>query len=57
MTNDDFIPDVDEYTKDILLDKEYEIAGMYITEHPLDRYQEVIEKITYQRFRCLVIRI
>ena len=44
MTNDDFIPDVDEYTKDILLDKEYEIAGMYITEHPLDRYQEVIEK-------------
>lgn len=44
LSNDDFIQDLAEYPKKILLDKEYEISGMYITEHPLDRYREVIAK-------------
>jgi DNA polymerase-3 subunit alpha len=36
------IPNIEEYPKEILLRKEKEFSGMYITEHPLDIYSNVL---------------
>ena len=36
-------PDMEEYSMDILLKMEREIAGIYISGHPLDEYSKAIE--------------
>lgn len=38
-----FLPDLPELGKKDLLEREYEYAGMYITEHPLDRFKSVLK--------------
>ena len=35
-------PDIQEFPKDYLLEKEKEVAGFYITEHPLDDFKEYL---------------
>jgi len=37
-------PDVEEYSKADLLDKEKEMLGIYVSGHPLDDYMDVIDK-------------
>lgn len=43
----DFIsyPNIPEFTKSELLEMEKETTGVYITGHPLDEYEEIINKI------------
>ena len=43
------IPDLPEYDKRFLLDKELEYSGFYITSHPLDEFPEILnnKKISY----------
>lgn len=36
-------PDIAEFTKDYKLAKEREMAGFYITEHPLDEYDSILK--------------
>lgn len=36
------IPDIPEYEKAMMFDKEYEYAGLFITGHPLDQYEDVL---------------
>ena len=38
------VPDVDEFSSKEFLDKEYEVAGMYVTRHPLDDYEDALIK-------------
>ena len=38
------LPDVNNFSKDILLAMEKEMLGVYITDHPLSEYAEKIEK-------------
>jgi DNA polymerase-3 subunit alpha len=37
------VPDIDEWSKQELLEKEKELLGFYVTGHPLDDYAEVLE--------------
>ena len=37
-------PDAEEYLPNILLDKEREVCGAYLSGHPLDEYRGLIEK-------------
>ena len=39
------LPDVENFSKDMLLAMEKEMVGVYITGHPLDEYREKIKKI------------
>ena len=42
----DVLPDVPEYPKDRLLAMEKEMTGIYISGHPLEQYQGVLEGMT-----------
>ncbi len=39
-------PDVPEYTKEELLKYEKEVLGVYVSGHPLDDYQEIMDRFT-----------
>ncbi|MDO5707023.1 MAG: DNA polymerase III subunit alpha [Andreesenia angusta] len=43
-TDEEVIPDIEEFDKKTLLSFEKEVAGIYITGHPLDDYTKEIEK-------------
>lgn len=43
--NEGYYPDVENFSKDILISMEKEMLGVYITGHPLSDYAETIEKI------------
>lgn len=43
------MPDVDEFPKAELLKMEKEMTGLYLSGHPLDKYDELIEKLGYAR--------
>ena len=38
------VDDLEEIEKGLKLEKEYEVAGFYITEHPIDRFAHVLMK-------------
>ncbi len=38
------LPDVGEYTKELLLSFEKEVLGIYVSGHPLEEYQDIWEK-------------
>lgn len=40
-------PDLEEYDLSEKLAKEKEVAGVYLTGHPLDQYKEHLKKYTY----------
>ena len=40
------LPDVKNFDKKILLEMEKEMLGVYLTDHPLNQYKELMEKIT-----------
>lgn len=47
--SDDFVsgftlPDVDEFSKGELLQMEKEMTGLYLSGHPMDKYEDIIEK-------------
>jgi len=39
------LPDVEEFSKDIKLTLEKEMLGIYLTDHPLNDYKEMMEKL------------
>lgn len=39
------LPDVENFSKDILMSMEKEMLGVYITDHPLSEYEELINRI------------
>lgn len=41
------IPDVKEFTQDELVMMEKEMTGLYLSGHPLDRYEKYIKKLGY----------
>ena len=43
------MPDVDEFPKNELLKMEKEMTGLYLSGHPLDKYNDVIEGLGYAR--------
>ena len=44
-SKDSAIEDIKEYEKDELLNLEKECTGLYLTEHPLDRYDNILKSI------------
>ncbi len=38
------MPDCEEYTKDLLLQQEKEVSGLFLSGHPLENYREVIRQ-------------
>ncbi len=40
------LPDIENFSDDILMNMEKEMLGVYITAHPLDKYEELIQKNT-----------
>ncbi len=40
-------PDIAEYSKDMLLKKEKEVLGLYISGHPLDDYTDIMKNFTF----------
>lgn len=42
----DNLPDIEEYSKNQMLEYEKEILGVYVTGHPLDEYEELLSKYT-----------
>lgn len=40
------IPDIDEWEDNVLLDLEKESLGFYISGHPLDKYEKIIQQYT-----------
>ncbi|MCH5317060.1 MAG: DNA polymerase III subunit alpha [Eubacterium sp.] len=43
------MPNVDEFPKNELLKMEREMTGLYLSGHPLDKYDEVINELGYAR--------
>lgn len=43
------MPDVDEFPKSELLKMEKEMTGLYLSGHPLDKYDSLIERLGYAR--------
>lgn len=43
------MPDVDEFPKSELLKMEKEMTGLYLSGHPLDKYDNIIENLGYAR--------
>ena len=43
------MPQVDEFPKNELLKMEKEMTGLYLSGHPLDKYDDVISKLGYAR--------
>ncbi len=43
------MPDVDEFPKAELLKMEKEMTGLYLSGHPLDKYDSLIERLGYAR--------
>lgn len=43
------MPDVQEFPKAELLKMEKEMTGLYLSGHPLDKYDELISKLSYAR--------
>ncbi len=44
---DDYrLPDCDEYPKDMLLQQEKEVSGLFLSGHPLEAYRAVIDKVS-----------
>lgn len=43
------MPDVDEFPKNELLKMEKEMTGLYLSGHPLDKYDDVIASLGYAR--------
>lgn len=42
----DILPKLKEFPKNVILQMEKELAGIYISGHPLEDYKEIIEKIS-----------
>lgn len=40
------LPDVEEFSKEIKLNLEKEMLGIYLTDHPLNEYTEMIKKVS-----------
>lgn len=38
------LPDVPEFPKDVLLQQEKEVSGLYLSGHPLEKYRDAIKK-------------
>ena len=43
------MPDVPEFPQAELLKMEKEMTGLYLSGHPLDKYDKIIEKLGYVR--------
>lgn len=43
------LPDVEEFPKSELLKMEKEMTGLYLSGHPLDKYEELINQLGYAR--------
>ncbi|MDL2324768.1 DNA polymerase III subunit alpha [Ruminococcaceae bacterium OttesenSCG-928-A16] len=39
------LPDMPEYPKDVLLQQEKEVSGLYLSGHPLEQYRTLIDKV------------
>ncbi|NLW78919.1 MAG: DNA polymerase III subunit alpha [Ruminococcaceae bacterium] len=39
------MPEVDEYPKDVLLQQEKEVSGLFLSGHPLEQYRQLIDKV------------
>ena len=48
------IPDIPEYDKAMVFEKEYEFAGLFITGHPLDQYEDVLPLHEFVRVNDIV---
>jgi len=44
ITNEDILPDIEEYPAKVFLQMEKEVLGMYLSGHPLDEYEEELKK-------------
>ncbi len=54
-SKDDVFPEnVHEYSKRELLNMEKEVAGIYLSGHPLDDYREDLEKMNYPRISQII---
>lgn len=42
----DSLPDIEEFSKQIILSMEKEMTGIYITGHPLSDYEEAVKKLS-----------
>ncbi len=40
------MPEVEEYPKDVLLQQEKEISGMFLSGHPLEKYRDIISRVS-----------
>lgn len=49
------LPNVEEFKKDVLLQMENEIAGMYLSGHPLDDYDEYSRKIKCDKIGEIIV--
>lgn len=43
------LPDVDEFSKNELLNMEKEMTGLYLSGHPMDKYEQTITALGYPR--------
>lgn len=48
------MPKVEEYPKDVLLQQEKEVSGLYLSGHPLQSYQPVIDRLATATIAQLV---
>lgn len=48
------IPEFPEYEKSMVLEKEYEFAGMFITGHPLDQYEDILMLQNFKRVNDII---
>lgn len=48
------VPDIPEMEKENMLKKEYEFAGMYVTEHPLEQYQQIVDSFPHENIENLM---
>ncbi len=48
------MPACEEYPKDILLQQEREISGLFLSGHPLEKYRDIIDRVSNCRIAELV---
>ncbi|MDL2252986.1 DNA polymerase III subunit alpha [Ruminococcaceae bacterium OttesenSCG-928-I18] len=47
------MPDCEEYDKDVLLQQEKEVSGLFLSGHPLEKYREVIRQMGSHNIQTL----
>jgi len=49
----DHLPDLEEWSKNEMLQHEKELLGFYVTGHPLDQYKKIFELCNFQKINSL----